>query len=102
MNPYITNQDPQKLFATTQGTGLQDQFNAQALQQMAQLANQSGQYQAPKSQAMSLADMLRNKPTSNTDFLNQGYNSPSLDGLNPNSNDWGYNFNLSNSYGIKP
>lgn len=60
MNPYITYQDPQKLFATTQGTGLQDQFNAQALQQMGQLAAQAGQTAPVKgSDALGLAKALR-------------------------------------------
>lgn len=61
MNPYITYQDPQKLFATTQGTGMQDQFHQQAMQQMAQLASQAGQ-SAPSANsinALSLAKALR-------------------------------------------
>ena len=61
MNPYITYQDPQKLFATTQGTGMQDQFHQQAMQQMAQLASQTGQ-SSPSSNSMnalSLAKALR-------------------------------------------
>lgn len=60
MNPYISYQDPQKLFATTQGTGLQDQFNAQALQQMNQLVSQAGQTAPVQgSNALALAKALR-------------------------------------------
>ena len=100
MNPYITYQDPQKLFATTQGTGLQDQFNAQALQQMGQLAAQAGQT-APSqgSNALALANMLRNKPTSNTDFLTGNYTAPSV-GINPNAT-LGYNIDSMSSFGLK-
>lgn len=81
MNPYITNQEAQKLFATTQGTGLQDQFHAQQLQQMGQLANQAGQMPQGYSGAnpLALASMLRKgTPSSTTDFLSSGYTAPTV------------------------
>jgi hypothetical protein len=60
-NPFIT-QLPQYQFAqTTQGTGLQDQFNAQALQQMNQLAAQAGQTPSGMTNNMALANALRSK-----------------------------------------
>jgi Tfp pilus assembly protein PilW len=102
MNPYITYQDPKKLFATTQGTAMQDQYNAQALQQMGQLAGQAGQT-APvqgSNNALALASMLRKtQPTSNTDFLTGNYTAPSV-GMNPNAN-IGYNIDSMSGYGLK-
>lgn len=65
MNPYISYQDPQKLFATTQGTGLQDAFQKQAMQQMSQLASQAGQTVPTQNSmnALSLAKALRGNNT---------------------------------------
>jgi len=101
MNPYIGFQDPYQFAKTTQGTGLQDQFNAQALQQMSQLAGQAGQT-APQgsNNALALANMLRKtQPTSNTDFLTSNYTAPSV-GINPNAT-IGYNIDSMSSYGLK-
>ena len=101
MNPYIGFQDPYQFAKTTQGTGLQDQFNAQALQQMSELAGQAGQSSAPQgsTNALALANMLRKGNTSNTDFLTSNYTAPQV-GINPNST-LGYNIDSFNGYGLK-
>lgn len=101
MNPYIINQEPQKLFATTQGNAMQDQFHAQQMQQMAQLASQAGKSApAQGSNVLALANMLRKtQPTSNTDFLTGNYTAPSV-GMNPNAN-IGYNIDSMSGYGLK-
>ena len=101
MNPFIGFQDPYSFAKTTQGTGLQDQFNAQALQQMGQLAGQAGQTSAPQgsNNALALANMLRKGATSNTDFLTSNYTAPSV-GINPNAT-LGYNIDSMSRYGLK-
>ena len=62
MNPYISYLEPYQFAKTTQGTALQDQYNAQALQQMGQLAAQAGQtpQTSGNSSALSMANALRN------------------------------------------
>lgn len=102
MNPYITSQEAQKLFATTQGNALQDQFHAQQLQQMGQLAGQAGQSASVQGgmNPMAMASMLRKtQPTSNTDFLSSGY-QPTTVGIDPMAS-LGYNINSTSGYGIK-
>lgn len=101
-NPYISTIDPYQFAQTTQGTGLQDQFNAQAMQQMGQLAAQAGQPVAPQgsTNALALASALRKQqPTSTTDFLTGSYSSPTI-GINPDSK-LGYNIDSYSSYGLK-
>jgi len=101
-NPFISTIDPYNFAPTTQGTGLQDQFNAQALQQMGQLAGQAGQPVAPQgsTNALALASALRGKqPTSTTDFLTGNYSAPQV-GINPNSK-LGYNIDSYSNYGLK-
>ena len=100
-NPFISTIDPYNFAPTTQGTGLQDQFNAQTLQQMGQLAGQAGQTSAPQgsNNAMALANMLRKGATSNTDFLTGNYSAPSV-GINPNAT-LGYNIDSFSNYGLK-
>lgn len=101
MNPYITNQEAQKLFATTQGTGLQDQFHAQQLQQMGQLASQAGQMPQGYSglNPLAMASMLRKGTPSSTDFLSSGYTAPTV-GIDPTAS-YGYNINSTSGYGLK-
>lgn len=101
MNPFISNLDPYQFAKKTQGTALQDQFNAQALQQMGQLASQAGQ-SAPTqgSNPLALADMLKKMGNkSNTDFLTGNYTAPSV-GINPNAT-LGYNIDSMSGFGLK-
>lgn len=101
MSPYITYEEAKKLFPTTLGTGMQDQFHQQALQQMGQLASQAGQ-SAPVQTGMNpmaLAELLKKGATSNADYLTGNYAAPSV-GINPYSS-LGYNIDSTNGYGLK-
>lgn len=89
MNPFISNLDPYQFAKTTQGTALQDQFNAQALQQMGQLAGQAGQ--SPKtggSNPLALANMLKKmgNATQLSDAQKYEINALGSNSWNPMSN----------------
>jgi hypothetical protein len=98
-NPFITFQEQQQMMPTTQATGYGNQA---ALQQMNQLTAQAGQSVGSGVSGLNplaMAAMLRNKPTSNTDFLTANYSAPSV-GINPNAN-IGYNIDSMSTYGLK-
>jgi hypothetical protein len=101
-NQFISFQDPYQFAKTNQGAGLQDQFNAQALQQMNQLVAQAGQPVAPQgsTNALALASALRNKqPTTDTNFLTGNYTAPQV-GYDPFST-LGYNIDSQSGFGLK-
>ena len=100
-NPYNSFYVEPSLSATYNDVNMQNQRHQQLLQQQAQLASDAGKSATNYSglNALAMASMLRNKPTSNTDFLTSNYTAPSV-GINPNAT-LGYNIDSFNGIGLK-
>jgi len=111
MNPYLQQYAPESLDLNEQNTQAKIQNINDQLSNQRNAAQQMQQNMTPPSMGgnvsqfnpMAMASMLRNKPTTNTNYLTSGYTSPSINGLdfsNINSQ-YGLNPNAGN-FGIKP